>query len=300
MTSWAQFQEKDENGNTVISQKPKEKEQKTKEKAKGEMKKKKKKEKKEEKEAKDKTIRYSGSSFEAGMLSAQGSPPPVPAKSENCTKTLGRKKPSVLGLGLPSTLRVNTMREVSSASSTSGVPQMSSNRLSADSAHLVMNDQGRPSSTFSSGSSLRPPSTASGVSAFSGRSGRSSSSSVVSVRWDEEGLRTVKERQRKERTSRAQKTKDSRRSSDARKRTAISDIFPDAQVQRPRSISPTNPLFERPIVTVEAATLDGHEAVADDNVEIVETPIKRARPRPVSEQLLGRPRPQAMFEEENG
>jgi hypothetical protein len=47
-----------------------------------------------------------------------------------------------------------------------------------------------------------------------------------------------------------------------------------------------------PIVTIEEATVDGHSDV--------ETPSKRARARPLSEQLLGRSRPKAMYEDENG
>ena len=198
-------------------------------------------------------MRLSGSSFEAGALSAQASPMQP--------KTLGRssgnigsinKKQSKLGLGLPSTLRLNsnnaTVRQVSVASSNSSVPPPSilntNGRLSIDSAHLIMGANGRPSSTLSSGSSLRPPSTASGVSAFSGRSARSSSSSVASVKWDEKGIRQAKDIQRKERQSRRDSGegnrdgRSTRRSSEGRQRKLISDIFPEVQTSRSRSVTP--------------------------------------------------------------
>ncbi|RPD56493.1 hypothetical protein L226DRAFT_550932 [Lentinus tigrinus ALCF2SS1-7] len=342
MASWAQLSN-DKEGNTgpaateTLKTKTKEEkkmkekdEKKTKEK--GEMKKKKKKEKEKPKEKeskekesrekeKEKTIRYSGSSFEAGALSTQGSPAPL--KTEDGSRTLTRKKQSVLGLGLPSSMRLSTVRDVSgsSAGSSTGIPQ-APQRLSVDSAHLIMNAQGRPSSILSSGSSLRPPSTASGISTYSGgRSPRSSSSSVVSVRWDEAGLKSVKERQRQERRSRREtqekdgsKTKrESRRSSDSRRRTPISEIFPETQMQDQQrnstaSLSPPASIVEHPLVRVEEATADGHSAPTDDERErsppkemnMDETPNKRARPRPMSEQMLGRPRPQAICENSEG
>ncbi|KAH9896427.1 hypothetical protein C8Q73DRAFT_788785 [Cubamyces lactineus] len=333
MASWAQLSN-DKEGNvgpaaptegTVRPKTKDEKEKKTKEKEKSSkdkdtMKKKKKKEKEKTKEKekekesskeKEKTIRYSGSSFEAGALSTQGSPAPV--KFEDGSRTLSRKKQSVLGLGLPSTLRLSTVRDISGSTtgSGSGIAQ-APQRLSVDSAHLILNAQGRPSSILSSGSSLRPPSTASGISTFSGRSPRSSSSSVASVRWDETNLQTAKEIQRKERRTRREKdkeagktTRESRRSSDSRRRTPISEIFPEAQMQaqekqREASLSPPASIMERPIVRVEEATADGHSAPTDDEreqVSLSETPVRRARPRPMSEQMLGRPRPQAICDD---
>ncbi|KAI0828480.1 hypothetical protein BC628DRAFT_1316551 [Trametes gibbosa] len=323
MASWAQLSN-DKEGNTAPTaptetvksrakdeKKTKEKDDK-KSKEKGDtMKKKKKKDKEKTKEKesskeKEKTIRFSGSSFEAGALSAQASPAPI--RPEDGSRTLGsRKKQSILGLGLPSTMRLATVRDVSGSStgSFSGV-QQPPQRLSVDSAHLILNAQGRPSSILSSGSSLRPPSTASGISTFSGRSPRSSSSSVASVRWDESNLQTAKERQRKERRTRREKdkesgktTRESRRSSDSRRRTPISEIFPQA----PSSLSPPASIVENPIVRVEEATADGHCAPTDDEREVAspsETPAKRARPRPMSEQMLGRPRPQPICDDEEG
>ena len=340
MASWAQLSN-DKEGNigpaatetmktkTRDERKTKEKdEKKTKEKGETKKKKKKEKEKPKEKESKEKesrekekTIRYSGSSFEAGALSTQGSPAPV--KTEDGTRTLTRKKQSVLGLGLPSTMRLSTVRDVSgsSAGSSTGVAQ-APQRLSVDSAHLIMNAQGRPSSILSSGSSLRPPSTASGISTYSGgRSPRSSSSSVVSVRWDEAGLKSVKEQQRQERRTRREvhdkdgsKTKrESRKSSESRRRTPISEIFPETQMNGQQrdstaSLSPPASLMENPLVRVEEATADGHSAPTDDERErsppaetsFDETPNKRVRPRPMSEQMLGRPRPQAICDNSEG
>ncbi|KAI0692931.1 hypothetical protein C8T65DRAFT_711302 [Cerioporus squamosus] len=322
MASWAQLSN-DKEGNagpaatettktkTKDEKKVKEKEKderKTKEKGETKKKKKKDKEKPKEKESrerekekeKEKTIRYSGSSFEAGALSTQGSPAPV--KTEDGARTLTRKKQSGLGLGLPSTMRLSTVRDGSgsSAGSSAGIPQ-APQRL---------------------GSSLRPPSTASGISTYSGgRSPRSSSSSVASVRWDEAGLKSVKEMQRHERRTRREteekdntKTKrESRRSSDSRRRTPISEIFPETQMQGQQrdstaSLSPPASLVEHPLVRVEEATADGHSAPTDDEVErnppeevsLNETPNKRARPRPMSEQMLGRPRPQAICENSEG
>ncbi|CDO70210.1 hypothetical protein BN946_scf184942.g10 [Trametes cinnabarina] len=339
MASWAQLSnEKEGNAGVAatdaVKTKTKEEKKTTKEKDEKKnkekadtMKKKKKKDKEKTKvkdlgsKEKEKTIRYSGSSFEAGALSAQGSPAPL--KTEDGARTLSRKKQSVLGLGLPSTLRLATVRDVSNSTtgSATGVPQAPP-RLSVDSAHLILNAQGRPSSILSSGSSLRPPSTASGISTFSGRSPRSSSSSIASVRWDEVNIRTAKETQRKERRTRREKekeggktTRESRRSSESRRRTPISEIFPETQMraqegqQREPSLSPPASGMNHPIVRVEEATADGHSPPSDDEMEaaalpgetsVSETPIKRARPRPMSEQMLGRPRPQPICDDAEG
>ena len=344
MASWAQLSnDKEGNPGPVVTETIKakskdrkenkenrEKEKKKSSKEDGETKKRKKKEKEKtkekEKESKGKeqlTVRYSGSSFEAGALSAQPSPaPPRTAPVHDGARTLTtRKKQSVLGLGLPSTMRLSTVRDVSgsSAGSVAGVPQ-APQRLSVDSAHLIMNAQGRPSSILSSGSSLRPPSTISGISVDSGRSGRSSTSSSASVRWDEAGIRSVKEQQRQERRTRreqgererakdgAKTTRESRRSSESRRRTPISEIFPDAQMHAPSpapesqrasvaSLSPPASVVDGPLVRVEEATADGHSVPTDDEKG---TPVKRVRARPVSEQMLGRPRPQAICDDSEG
>ncbi|PSS31100.1 hypothetical protein PHLCEN_2v2356 [Hermanssonia centrifuga] len=277
--------------------------------------------KKKKKVKKEKTLgRYSGSSFEAGALSPQSSPVLLrgaPLPEEPTTK---KKYSGKLGLGLPSTLRLTALRNTSSVSlasataSTRGPPPPSAmlthdNRLSADSAHLTMGTNGRPSSTLSAASSggsssLRPPSTASGVSAFGGgRSARSSSSSVVSVRWDEEGLKDVRAMQRRERseaaatTTRGQKEvagRESRHSFEGRKRTPISEVFPEIQAGS-RGASPK----ENPLVLLEEATEDGHEKPRNV-MDISETPVKRARARPMSEQLLVKTRPKAMTDGSDG
>ena len=76
-------------------------------KEKGEEKKKK---KKKEKEIKDKTVRYSGSSFEAGALS--------PLESSFPTTGTIEKKQSIFGLEIPVSIR-RTVRNISTTPSTS-------------------------------------------------------------------------------------------------------------------------------------------------------------------------------------
>ncbi|KIJ60131.1 hypothetical protein HYDPIDRAFT_32553 [Hydnomerulius pinastri MD-312] len=263
-------------------------------------KRKKKKEKEKEKDKAKETIRYSGSSFEAGALTAS------PAASRTDSKSLGRKKASILGLGLPSTMRLPSSRSGSTASSIVTANTVS-NRLSVDSANILGGGilaRGRSGSTMSTASSLRPLSTSSCI------SGASSSSSVAaSVRWDEPALETVKENRRKEKESRREaKDKDkkskksksgkesSRKTSDSRKRTPLAAIFPGTLSEREEEEMVPNPA--PPIVTIEEATVDGH-GVEEDETSSMETPVKRARPRPMSEQLLGRSRPKAMYEEDD-
>jgi serine/arginine repetitive matrix protein 2 len=132
-----------------------------------------KKKKKKDKKDKTDTIRLSTSSFEAGALTA----------SPEVNKTLGRKKHSILGLGLTSTMRLPTVRNGSTASSIPLVTT-SGNRLSVESAVNVMG-RDRAGSTMSTASSLRP------VSVTSSLSRASSGSSCASEKWDEERLETV-------------------------------------------------------------------------------------------------------------
>ncbi|KAJ3725176.1 hypothetical protein C8R42DRAFT_718664 [Lentinula raphanica] len=131
----------------------------------------------------------------------------------------------------------------------------------------------------------------------------SSGSSAASIRWDETGLETVKELRRKEKETKQQSIEDaeadaktkkanreSRRSSEGRRRTPIADVFPDIQEDSPKPSPSVQSVPGRaPLLTLEEATCDGHEAVNDKELS---TPLKRARPRPLSEQLLGRKRPQ--------
>ncbi|KAF9055274.1 hypothetical protein BDZ89DRAFT_1087946 [Hymenopellis radicata] len=215
--------------------------------------------------------RSSTSSFEVGTLPVSPAPTNV------------QKKKSILGLGLPSSIRLPTVRGGSTASSTVVQATIDNNRLSVESAAMM----GRPrsGSAMSTGSSLRPMSTSSGTS-------RASSSSCTSVKWDEEGLETVREQRYKERETKAKvheeqkrrTSKESRHSVEGRRRTPLSDVFPDVE-----AMDGDEPDDAIPIIAVESATSDGHSTVS--------TPVRRARPRPVSEQMLGRSRPQGFHED---
>lgn len=298
--SWAQLrkdggsqQEKEEKANEKEA-KPKEssrseterKKEKKSKRGKGTGTEKKEKTSKEKGEAKEKTMAKT-SNLEVGGLS------PNAMRTPKDTQTLGRKV-SILGLGLPSSIRLPTLRSGSTASSVVTVAQSNSNRLSVESGIL---GRGRSGSVLSNGSSLRPVSTASSNS-------RVSSNSSSSVRWDEEGLETVKAQRRKERLEKAKEEKKSKKRSekdktrDKRKRAHISDIFLDAE-------SSTSPLSDEmtprcssksqgPLLTVEEAR--DHSGDDDDDP----TPTKTARPRPVSEQLLSKSRPVAMYDNGEG
>ena len=245
--------------------------------------------KQKDSEKKTQKPRISTSSFEAGALSA--------ASPMSKTKAVGKKQ-SILGLGLPTSVRLPTLRSGSTSSS---------NRLSVDSVIANSNPyqegRARSGSTLSSGSSLRP---------LSSISGTSHASSGCSVRWDEECLETVKERKKLDKEIRdlrkVEKTqsedavskigseinsgrKDTRRTSEGRRRTLLSEVFPQGRAF--------------PIVTVEEATSDGHEAPEDEPIaqpaeKPCETPPRRARIRPMSEQLLGRARPVGIYEDGDG
>lgn len=290
-----------------------------KEREEGAEKKKSKKSKKEkevaEKKAKGKggTIKTSTSSFEAGTISNACIPKvSLEVSSEDkVPKTIGKKQ-SVLGLGLPSSLRFETVRSAVSTAASSTAdskeerPLAATVRRTSISSAMSLNllKSRRPSSAASNSSSLRPPSTASAMS-------RSSSSSA-SVKWDEEGLETVKEMRRKDREERRRNSTDSnavlndvtkkgsRRSAEGRKRPLVSDLFAEVGI----SSRPTSPEVqsqsssvlsrEGPIVNIETATNDGHGHASDS--ETLETPMKRARPRPMSEQMLSNiPRPQGIY-----
>lgn len=249
----------------------------------------KKKKKKKETKEKDKaqTVRISTSSFEVGALTAS----PEARKTE--TQTLGKKKLSILGLGLPSSMRIRSGSTASSlALGNSHPPVSSTNRLSVESTTIL--GRGRAGSTISTASSLRPISTASSGSRASSASG----GSTASVKWDEECLETVKETRRKERAARREEAradlegkngvKESRRTWEGRRRTPLSEVFPDVQSNSPARST------EYPLLTVEEATSDGH---GDPDASLA-TPLKKARPRPMSEQLLGKSRPKGMYEED--
>ncbi|KAF9065359.1 hypothetical protein BDP27DRAFT_1424922 [Rhodocollybia butyracea] len=296
--SWAQLKNGTGPGDEV-SQKEVEKKGKDKVKAKSkdkdEPKKKTKKEKSEKKEDKSKTqrIRNSTSSFEAGNLTS----------SPQAKASLGKKKRSILGLGLPSTMRLPAVRSGSTTSSIGVASGPDANRLSVESA-VVIAGRMRSGSTLSTGSSLRPLSTTSSVSRAS------SSSSGASIRWDEAGLETVKELRRKEKETRRQSIEDaetdakrkkanreSRRSSEGRRRTPIVDVFPEIQEGSPEPATSIRTVSggAAPLLTLEEATSDGHECMDEESIL---TPMKRARPRPLSEQLLGRKRPTGIHEDD--
>ncbi|KAF6741921.1 hypothetical protein DFP72DRAFT_1110853, partial [Ephemerocybe angulata] len=268
------------------------------------------KEKEKEKEGakeKDSTIRTSISSFEAGHLSS-ASPK---SKSKSASPN---KKHSILGLGLPSamsmSMRMGGMRSGSSASS---VGAGGGGRLSVDS-HV--DASGRRGSIQSTASSLRPVSITSTISGV-GVTG----SAAGSVRWDEEGLERARKEVRGKRESiessreggvggrKGRKesgesgTRGTKRSVEGRRRKGIVDIFPEIAGVASRGTE----VRRYPIVTIEEATADGHgEGLYDplsdyeDTIKDVATPVKKPRGRPVSEQLLGRARPEGVCEDEDG
>ncbi|KAG8220621.1 hypothetical protein J3R82DRAFT_2877 [Butyriboletus roseoflavus] len=262
------------------------------------------KKKKKKKDKAKETNRSSGSSFEAGALSAS------PAAPKNESKSLGKKKASILGLGLPSTIRLPSSRSGSTASSVVASNTVN-HRLSVDSAGLLGGGvlaRGRSGSTMSAASSLRPMSTKS-----CGSRESSGSSGVASVKWDEAGLQTVKEIRRKEKETRSKEKeekkkklkksksgKDStRKSSDSWKRSPLAAIFPGVVSERDERERPP----VTPVVAIEEATVDGHELgrhEADVGNSPMETPVKYVRHRPVSDQPLARNRPKPSCEGDDG
>ena len=243
MGSWAQLKNiplPDENGVAKEKKGEKTKEKKPKGEKGGEKKKKKKKEKAQ-------TVRISSSSYEVGGLTV--------ALKQPRLLDLKRNTASLAWVCL-STIRLLTVRTASTASSNIAP---ATGRLSVDPATMV--GRNRFGSVLSTGSSLRPLS-------LTSTDSRASSASTVSVRWDEQGLETVKEQRKKEREDKRQSeeksdrraSKESRRSSDGRRRTPLSSIFPSQQASSlPRRNS-------YPIVTIEEATSDGHGSLDDDEV----------------------------------
>ncbi|KZP22137.1 hypothetical protein FIBSPDRAFT_890704 [Athelia psychrophila] len=224
------------------------------------------------------SLRHSSSSFEAGALTPSPAPP---AAAKGPKKKLSQ---SLLGLGWgAATLRLR------SGSSASSVGPVAEGRHSLEPA-VVLGGAARHrlASTLSGASSLRPISTASGDSA--GSSG--------SVRWDEAGLRTVREMRRRERAGlegdKGRKgSRESRRSAEGRRRTPVDSIFAHREEEGGGAAPP--------LLTLQEATLDGHDSVNDSPVSRgTLTPVKKARPRPMSEQMLGKSRPEPMKDEESG
>lgn len=248
-----------------------------------------------------------------------------------------KRKASMLGIGLPSSLKFGTTRVFSGTTAS---------RLSASSASTASAEErrcppvsgmgrGRSGSAVSAASSLRPISTSSGM------SGASSSSSVGSVRWDEYKLVTVKEQKKQERVEaekaaqlekgkeREAERRDTRKPGDARKRVALMDIFPEQMVtsspkeRRPISESSASfscmPIPEPPLVMVQEPTLEmseGTEGTEDEDVVVFrgedfgvgpqdetrsqgETPSRRIR-RHMSEQLSDKDQQGAVMDDVEG
>ena len=90
-----------------------------------------------------------------------------------------------------------------------------------------------------------------------------------------------------------EKKKENRHSAEGRKRPALSALFfGDGQNKHKEE-----PRATKPILTLEVASPERHPDQAATILEVssvssVETPVKKARPRPMSEQLLNRPRPE--------
>lgn len=246
-------------------------------------------ERKKDKKAKAQSklsIRSSGSSFEAGGL--------TPVKNSIRFGTFRKSSDP------PATVRTTSSQETSSSSSAHGYEQRT-NRLSG----LSVASSLQTNSTASYGSSIDP------IMPGAGRESKRSSAS--SVRWDDQ-LETVKE-VRPVSTAESVPTKDkkqpheSRRSGEGRKRPALSALFPETltsalaqQEQLQQQIRP-RPLSARPALTLEVASPDRGENDPINLLEISsvsssETPVKKARPRPVSEQPFGKIRPKGIVSDE--
>jgi hypothetical protein len=288
-------------GKKKVKAKSKDKEEGKEEKKRAKEEKAREKEREKEKEKKAKRApKSSGSSFEVGALGTS----PVQRKRSilglGLGTSLGKSSGGGIGigLGLPSALTIGrsaTGGKTSTASSVGGpafvpyanpnnaVPQsVNPHRLSAESA------TGNPKRE-STNSSLRPLSVLS-----SGSSAGSRVSSGSSVRWAEEVVDRVrgKDRERKEERAKEKKEKklerESRRTSEGRRRTPLSDVFPGLSRRSSAAESATG--GGPPMLTVEEATTDGHghgDEEGDADYEIVSaTPVKRPRPRPVSDDMI--------------
>jgi hypothetical protein len=199
-----------------------------------------------ENKGKDGTLKMSTSSFEAGSIGSARSPKvslEVPS-DDRAPKTI-YKKQSVLGLGLPSSLRFGTVRSaISTAASTAvdpeELPPAGTVRRTSVSSTMSLNflTSRCPSSMASNSSSLHPPSAASGMSRLS--------SSSASIKWDEEGLKTVKEMRRKDREERRRNSTDS---------NTVLSSNPSAPVHaRPYSFTPSSPVCACPCPSTPIST----------------------------------------------
>ncbi|KAF8170641.1 hypothetical protein K438DRAFT_1982519 [Mycena galopus ATCC 62051] len=125
-----------------------------------------------------------------------------------------------------------------------------------------------------------------------------------SVRWaevvDRVRGRGREEREKKdaekENKERKEREREIRRSSEGRKRTPLSDVFPGLSRRSSTAESTTSSVVRPPMLTVEEATTDGHghgeeddQLEVDSDFELVSaTPVKRPRPRLVSDDILQR------------
>jgi hypothetical protein len=199
-----------------------------------------------ENKGKDGTVKMSTSSFEAGSIGSARSPKvslEVPS-DDRAPKTIGKKQ-SVLGLGPSSSLRFGTVRSaVSTAASTAADPEehppAGTVRRTSVSSTMSLNilTSRHPSSMASNSSSLRPPSTASGMSRLS--------SSSASIKWDEEGLETAKEMRRKDR--------EERRSNSTDPNTVLSSNLSVPVHARPYSFTPSSPVCACPCPSTPIST----------------------------------------------
>ncbi|KAJ7620088.1 hypothetical protein FB45DRAFT_839417 [Roridomyces roridus] len=276
-------------------------------KAKEETVKGKKEKEKEKKGGKEKRVpKSSGSSFEVGALGAS----PVQRKRSILGLGLGSARvgggkgstgPGGIGLGLPSALTIGRVSggKASTASSMFAAPApaassssqtMNPNRLSAESAGVNRRGSGA--------SSLRPMSV---LSSGSSTGSRVSSVSTGSVRWAEEVVDRVrggkeKMKMRKENKEKEKEGRESRRSSDGRRRTPLSEVFPGLGSRRSSSSATSE--VGPPMLTVEEATTDGHGSMDEDDEEVMQVDVapvaatpKRPRPRPVSDDMIVGQRP---------
>lgn len=271
--------------------------------------------------------------------------PTEPAKSERTS--LGDRKRSVLGLGVgwPATLRSAISPILPSEASQTPAPSpvvtvtpaplpqptsrrappsaFASHRLSAevrsmsiDSQRSVSSADGIPTTTVGrarAGSRGTTSSTNSSVRPLSSSSGGSCGSSAISVRWDEEGLATVKEARARERASSGRrKGGESRSSNEEKKRTSLASVFPETSDKiksgsKTRNEKPNKKGEEAsanevtsPAACSESTTI-GVMKTEDDKMSIASvTPVKIARRRPMSEQLMGKSRPRGIKDDSEG
>ncbi|KAH8109421.1 hypothetical protein DFH11DRAFT_933783 [Phellopilus nigrolimitatus] len=150
-----------------------------------------------------------------------------------------------------------------------------------------------------------------------GRESKSSSGS--SVRWDDQ-VETVKGRRTLRHSSESisanpkskeSKPRESRKGTAGRKRPALLSLFsdsdPSGQVEKQKQAKHDRQRSTSlPMLTLETASPERFDSGALTTltevspVERAETPVKKARARPLSEQMIGRPRPRGIIGDEEG